>query len=315
MQDALARHGRAPEPRPCAGPGRLDVEFAPADAILFRSESLCVLDFQCDPSHPRFAGIGPLRYACLFFPRRQCEIHVEGQAPFVSDQTGVFFLPAGTSYRRRAIDPLGERATVICIDPELLRQMLEDLHRRRGSCAAAILPNVWSHVGLAIHNESIALSTRLARRSIDPQTAEASIIGLVLRALACAGTDATRGVDADARIATAHGELVVRVKKYIRENIDQRLGLSHLAAHVEVSPFHLCRLFRLATGQTVYQYQLQIRLAAALEMLPAYKGHLAALAMDLGFSSHSHFATLFKREYGFSPGAREAHRCRSIEAS
>jgi AraC family transcriptional regulator len=303
MRDALARHEPARDTRLRAGTARLDVDIAPFEAILFHSESLCVVDSRCDPSHPHFAGPCAFRVPCFGFPRRPCEIHIDGHAPFVSDQTGVVVLPAGATYRRRAIDPLGERTTVIGMHPQLLCQMLDDIDPRSGSPGARIATPVWSRVGLAIHNESVALATRLASGWIDPLAAEAAIIGLVRKALACIATGVSLGEPA--RVAPTHVELVVRVKKCIRENIEQRMSLTQLAAHVEVSPYHLCRLFRLATGQTVYQYQLQIRLAAALEMLPAYKGNLAALAMDLGFSSHSHFASLFKREYGFSPGARD----------
>ena len=51
-----------------------------------------------------------------------------------------------------------------------------------------------------------------------------------------------------------------------------------------------------------YRYHLRLRLARALDLTPEYDD-LSALALDLGFSSHSHFAAAFKQAYGRSPSA------------
>jgi AraC-like DNA-binding protein len=45
---------------------------------------------------------------------------------------------------------------------------------------------------------------------------------------------------------------------------------------------------------------LRLRLAQALDRLPR-EDDLSALAHELGFSSHSHFASAFRQTYGRSP--------------
>ncbi len=50
----------------------------------------------------------------------------------------------------------------------------------------------------------------------------------------------------------------------------------------------------------MYRYQLRLRLARALDLLRDYED-LAALGMDLGFSSHSHFTAAFQKMYGRTP--------------
>jgi AraC-like DNA-binding protein len=83
----------------------------------------------------------------------------------------------------------------------------------------------------------------------------------------------------------------------------QSLTLGALARRVASSPFHLSRVFREEVGMPIHQYHLRLRLAVALEHLTSDDRALSSLALDLGFSSHSHFATLFKRFYGTPPSA------------
>jgi AraC-like DNA-binding protein len=53
-----------------------------------------------------------------------------------------------------------------------------------------------------------------------------------------------------------------------------------------------------------------MRLTRARELL-ATQDDLARLALDLGFSSHSHFTTAFRRRYGDTPAQARARIRRS----
>ena len=55
----------------------------------------------------------------------------------------------------------------------------------------------------------------------------------------------------------------------------------------------------------LYRYQLQLRLARALDLL-ATTPDVSTLAHDLGFSSHSHFASAFRQAYGRPPSTFRA---------
>lgn len=52
----------------------------------------------------------------------------------------------------------------------------------------------------------------------------------------------------------------------------------------------------------LYRYQLRLRLAKAMQELVKYDD-LTTLALDLGFSSHSHFGAMFRATYGDNPSA------------
>jgi len=82
-----------------------------------------------------------------------------------------------------------------------------------------------------------------------------------------------------------------------------------VAAAVGVSQFHLARVFRAETGTSLHQYLLRIRMERALTRLGEGERQLSRLALELGFSSHSHFSAVFRRHFGESPArARAAMR-------
>jgi AraC-like DNA-binding protein len=66
------------------------------------------------------------------------------------------------------------------------------------------------------------------------------------------------------------------------------------------SPVYLTQVFQQVEGLPLYRYQLGLRLARALDLL-GREDDLTAIALELGFSSHSHFSAAFQRAYGRSP--------------
>jgi AraC family transcriptional regulator len=98
-----------------------------------------------------------------------------------------------------------------------------------------------------------------------------------------------------------HERCVERAQGYLQEHFRERVRLDRLARIACASPDHLTRIFRRQTGVTLYQYLLRLRLAAALDALSAGAADLTALALDLGFASHSHFTLSFRQRFGDTP--------------
>ncbi|TBR39780.1 MULTISPECIES: helix-turn-helix domain-containing protein [Dyella] len=94
---------------------------------------------------------------------------------------------------------------------------------------------------------------------------------------------------------------VSRAEEAIVGHADENVDIATLARLVGCSPFHLCRVFRAATGQSLRQFRLQQRLGAAVGRLGDGEDDLAAMACDLGFSSHSHMTDAFRRFLGLAP--------------
>ena len=86
--------------------------------------------------------------------------------------------------------------------------------------------------------------------------------------------------------------------------------MADIGGAVGVSPVYLTQVFQQVEGLPLYRYHLQLRLARALDLLGDYSD-LTGLALDLGFSSYSHFSSAFKQAYGQTPlGFQRSARAR-----
>jgi AraC-like DNA-binding protein len=91
-------------------------------------------------------------------------------------------------------------------------------------------------------------------------------------------------------------------KLLLASDVSRRWTLAQIAKQIGGSSVYLTQVFQQVEGLPLYRYHLRLRLARALDLLFRYED-LSALAIDLGFSSHSHFAAHFKHAYGRSPSA------------
>lgn len=94
---------------------------------------------------------------------------------------------------------------------------------------------------------------------------------------------------------------VKRVCEYIDANLQQPLRLIELAGCVGLSTRHLNRTFKSAMGFTPYDYVLRRRVEKARQLLTTTRLSLVDIAMSLGFSSHSHMTSAFRKITGNSP--------------
>jgi AraC-like DNA-binding protein len=99
----------------------------------------------------------------------------------------------------------------------------------------------------------------------------------------------------------SHRELVAGAKTILATRFAESLSLDLLAQTLYTSPYHLCRVFRQETGQTIHNYLNQIRLRASLEPVAAQETSLTEVSLALGFANHSHFSASFRRAFGVPP--------------
>ena len=79
----------------------------------------------------------------------------------------------------------------------------------------------------------------------------------------------------------------------------ESLALPDLAAEVELSPFHLHRLFKAQTRETPAAYLGRIRLAHAAHLMVVLPdAPLVQIAIESGFSSAATFARAFRQQFG-----------------
>jgi AraC-like DNA-binding protein len=92
-----------------------------------------------------------------------------------------------------------------------------------------------------------------------------------------------------------------RFVEYIDEHLKIAPTLSDMALLAGISPSHFARKFRLTTGVSLYRFINRRRIQRSLEVLLQDSTPLASVAMDLGFSSQSHFTRLFSDLTGSTP--------------
>jgi AraC family transcriptional regulator len=92
-----------------------------------------------------------------------------------------------------------------------------------------------------------------------------------------------------------------RALDYIEENIERDIGLEELSKTIDMSPHYFCRAFRKSVGMPPYRYLLGRRIERSKELLASTDKDVTEIALTVGFSSHSHFSTAFRRTVGHAP--------------
>lgn len=96
-------------------------------------------------------------------------------------------------------------------------------------------------------------------------------------------------------------ELVRRVREAIALRATDRVSFSGLADELGRSRYHLAHTFKAETGWTMTQYLHRLRVWQAVHRIGDGQRDLTELALDLGFCSHSHFTSVFRRVVGTTP--------------
>ncbi len=92
-----------------------------------------------------------------------------------------------------------------------------------------------------------------------------------------------------------------RVESYIKTHIDEPISLDDLAHAAGLSKFHFLRAFKADYGQTPMATVRERRLTAALDLLAGSNTSIIQIALQCGFSDHSHFSSAFRQRFGRSP--------------
>lgn len=107
-------------------------------------------------------------------------------------------------------------------------------------------------------------------------------------------------------------DAVAMVQAILAANYEKPIRLEDVARAVDLSPFHLCRTFKRTTGVHMHQYLNRLRLRAALEQVAEPHMAFAEIAHDYGFSSQSHFAAAFRKEFRITPSEARRLATRSL---
>ena len=279
---------------------------APPSRLRVDTGALRAGSFTIGRDHPDFAEAGQMRRHEFVFPRTSVWIEHEGERPFIADPTVVTYYNPYEPYRRRLLSPEGDRCDWYSFDAEVVTDLVRHLDP-----AAADRPERAFRFHHGPTDPVAYAQQRLVAHHLDgpaaPDLVRVEEVMLDVLARVLGRSYESRGLAPRVRPApgkpAAAPDVVDRVRAHALLRLDQRLTLSDLARRAECSPFQLCRAFRRATGGSVHQWVLRLRLQASLERVAEPRSDLTAVALDLGFASHSHFTAAFRRTFGITPSA------------
>jgi AraC-like DNA-binding protein len=275
------------------------------DVIVFETPLLRVGRWRCPADNPHFVDSGPASDMLFVFPRGGVWIQHDGGRPFVADANTVTYYNKGQCYTRRKLSSWGDQCEWFAVAPEAVAETLA-LHE-----PAAIdrpdRPFRFSH-GPSDPDSYLRQRTVFEHVSREPRADRLFVEEQVLSVLADVSRLAYVHQGAAPRPRPRRDvDLVEAARDVIARHFTHNLSLSEIARHVGASVFHLARIFKARTGFSLHAYRNQLRLREALERLTAERHEdLVHIALDLGFSSHSHFTECFRRNFGKTPSAVRA---------
>ena len=229
----------------------------------------------------------------LVFPYRGAYVHRVGRAQSVAEANQVIFINESEPYRVSHPVDGGDSSLSIGVSPATLLELVPEEYLRRNGQAAFNRSRL--RIGAGAQTLTALLRHSLDRRAIDSLQGETLTLTLLRSAFGERVSRAAVGGPGTQR-------LVDRAKLVLSADLSRRWSLAEIASEVGGSPVYLTQAFHQLEGMPLYRYQLRLRLARALDLLGAYDD-LTSLALELGFSSHSHFSAAFKQAYGQTPSA------------
>lgn len=92
------------------------------------------------------------------------------------------------------------------------------------------------------------------------------------------------------------------VLNYMEQNYSLSPSLNSMASIINVTPHHLCRLFKRTLHMTPFQYLTRLRIQKAKEYLIQVPGAtVKEVAQRVGYSDTSYFCAVFKKYEGITP--------------
>ncbi len=229
----------------------------------------------------------------LVFPYRGAYVHHVGRAESVAEANQVIFVNENEPYRVSHPVGGGDSTLSVGVSAATLLELAPVEYLRRNEQAAFNRSRL--RISAGAQTLTAQLHHSLDSGVIDSFKAESLTLTLLRSALggriprAAAGSPGTQ-------------KLVDRAKLVLASDLSRRWTLAEIASEVGGSPVYLTQAFHRLEGIPLYRYQLRLRLAHALALLADYDD-LTSLAIELGFSSHSHFSAAFKQAYGQTPSA------------
>ena len=290
--------------------GQLERTGALVDEALLESGLVTIGVFRVGPDDPGFEEAGPITRHLFAFPRTPVVIEHERRPPFIADPSVVTCYNVGQPYRRSLLDPRGDACDWFSIRGEVLRDVIQ---RHDPSVVTRERPFLSPHTDCDARCYALQRQLfRLASITQDALAVEETALMLADLVAESAFGDQAHPVSSSA--APDDEALARDLKRQIAEEVESSASLDELARRNSTSVSRICRVFRTHVGTTIHQFRLQARLRRSLELIAVPGSDLSRIALQLGFSSHSHFTAAFRKVFRVTPSEfRRSPTVKSIQ--
>lgn len=228
-----------------------------------------------------------------------------GRRSVTADVDQAVFFSKGSTYRVSHPADCGDRGTVLTPSPCVLNDIVREFDPSVDGRPDQPFPFITSPCDSRVywrHHELVQRLKTAEACPLDPLWADATALQIVVDILEAAFAHYRKPLKPRRNSTNAdHAERAEAAKIYLAGRLSERMTLDEVAGAVHVSPFHFARLFHRHTGVPVHRYLTRLRLRSSLERLAEGASDLTRLAVELGFSSHSHFTDAFRHEFGRTP--------------
>jgi AraC family transcriptional regulator len=272
------------------------------DRIVFDSGLVRVGAFRCHPDDPLFHDSGPARNCCFVFPRTAVEIQHEHERAFVANPNVVTFYNEGQAYLRNAVSIEGDRCDWFGVEIDVVQDVVRTLDPAFDTRPERPfrITRGWAEASTYLSQRRLfeRFAAGVVKEPLMDEESVVTLLDLVVRS-AYKTTALTR----PSVVGPKQRDIVHHIEFVLSRQWGECLSLRDLANEVGISVYHLCRMFRRATGSTLHQYRQKLRVRWSLESVMESSRSLVDIALDAGFSSHSHYTSSFRQEFAQTPSS------------
>jgi len=265
---------------------------------VYQSDKIKIATYHCGGGHGGRSREEWAEQDEIVFPRAGTFVRYDAGGRVVADANQVLFFRCGQPYEISHPISGGDRSTIFNVAPGFLEKGLgTDVVSDQNHFVIGHLP-VRMRQRLMHHQ----LLYMLACADVEAFEIEELVWSLLGDVICSSRNYPQQGKQGRAQTCKEYADLSDHVKVFLGAHFQEKVALEEIASAVFCSPYHLCRVFKQVNGVTIYTYLKRLRLIGVLEHLAEFpKTGFAAIALDFGFASHSHFSTVFRKEFGVQP--------------
>lgn len=272
--------------------------LAPVETLLFRGPLVKVGRFECPAEHPCFPLTESLDNDVFVLPRLSLWLR-RGTGTWRFIEAGAIVMHrAGNAIARRSPNETGDSAYWFAVHPDLFTDTLQRYALSARDIADALIVEPMIRYRLAV------LVSEIRRSRTSRLAAEEAVLSIFFEICEKCSDRARNRPGTRMGTSARRRRLVEIARAFVDAHLGENIALEDVANEVGASLFHLCRTFREQTGLTLHAYRMRQRLGRAMDrIVDGDTNSLTDLALETGFSSHSHLSRAFRQQLGISPSS------------